>query len=249
VIDVRLRREGGPSVTLQAVPERDRIYSDEDVKAILGRALDRQRAAQPEGLSHEELLAVARDAGIPLDAVEAAAADHIGGRDAEAEALAVRKERASDFRIHLFTYIPVIAFLIFVNLMTSHYPWVLWPALGWGLALVLHARFAIYPTDVEIAHDVEARQRQRRRAEEKRRRREAKGHLRAGARDLSDAVTRGVGAILEVTAKRIHEEVDAAIGEPSAERVRVEPSVRVDSPQEPLEEEDAVDEARKARKS
>jgi hypothetical protein len=228
---------------------QERIYSDEDVKAILGRALDRQRAAQPEGLSHEELLAVARDAGIPVDAVESAAAEHIAGRHAETEARAIRKERQSNFRIHLFTYLPVIAFLIFVNLMTSHYPWVLWPALGWGLALVLHARFALYPTDVEIAHDVEARERQRRRAEEKRRRREAKRHLHAGARELGDAVSRGVGAILTVTAKRIHEEVDAATGGPSAERVRVEPSVRLGGPQESLEDEDPADEERKARRS
>jgi len=210
------------------VPDPKRVYSDDEVKAILSRAIDRQRASSPEGLSHEDLLAVARDAGIAPEAIEAAAADITVRSDTAADELAIRKERASDFRIHLLTYIPIIAFLVFVNAMTTRYPWVLWPAVAWGLALVLHARFAVFPSDVEIAHDAAHLAERRRRAEEKRRRTEDKSRrsssrsdIQQGARELGQAVERGVAVILTETAKRIHEEI-GPVAETRGRRVRVE---------------------------
>ena len=190
------------------MPAPKRVYTDDEVRAILSRAIDRQRAAAPEGLSHEDLLAVARDAGIAPEAVEAAADELTTTRAAADEEQAIRKERASDFRIHLFTYLPIIAFLAVVNLMTTAYLWFLWPALGWGLALALHARFALFPTDHEIAEDAAGRARKRRRAEEKARRKAARDDLKEGARELGHAVERGVAVLLSETARRIHEEID-----------------------------------------
>ena len=44
-----------------------------------------------------------------------------------------------DFRSHLVSYLAICGFLLAINLMTSPgYLWVMWPALGWGLAVVLH---------------------------------------------------------------------------------------------------------------
>lgn len=41
---------------------------------------------------------------------------------------------------HLFAYVLVMLFLLFINLYTSPgYLWVVWPALGWGIGLVSHA--------------------------------------------------------------------------------------------------------------
>jgi transcriptional regulator with XRE-family HTH domain len=53
----------------------------------------------------------------------------------EALALAhVRNIKA--FYMHVIQYVFVIGFLGVTNLITTpHYPWVIWPALGWGLAL------------------------------------------------------------------------------------------------------------------
>jgi hypothetical protein len=229
------------------------VYSDDEVKAILSRAIDKQRAAKPEGLTHDELLAVAKDAGISLEAVEAAAADVAAadvarGRDERAEELAVRQERASDFRIHLLTYVPVMAFLVFINVMTTHYPWVLWPLAGWGLALVLHWRFALHPTDVEIADEARERAERRRRREEKQRRREAKSAMQEGARELGHAVERGVATILSSTAKRIHEELDA-VDDPRAPRTRVAGEERrAPSEDESMEDEDPSDARREERR-
>jgi signal transduction histidine kinase len=42
------------------------------------------------------------------------------------------------FYAHLQTYLGVIAFLAFINVMTTWYPWFLWPAGGWGLGLFFH---------------------------------------------------------------------------------------------------------------
>jgi len=42
------------------------------------------------------------------------------------------------FYAHLQAYLGVIAFLAFINVMTTWYPWFLWPAGGWGLGLFFH---------------------------------------------------------------------------------------------------------------
>src|SRR5262245_8965415 len=42
------------------------------------------------------------------------------------------------FYIHLLNYLGVMAFLALINLLTTPYPWFLWPALGWGIGLFAH---------------------------------------------------------------------------------------------------------------
>ncbi len=62
-------------------------------------------------------------------------------RPSEAQVLARAKRRAAaemGFYIHFMTYLGVIAFLAFINLLTTWYPWFLWPAAGWGLGLFFH---------------------------------------------------------------------------------------------------------------
>lgn len=50
-----------------------------------------------------------------------------------------RRARAeTGFYAHLVSYLGVIALLALVNLMTTHYPWFLWPAIGWGFGLASH---------------------------------------------------------------------------------------------------------------
>jgi hypothetical protein len=229
------------------VAEPKRVYTDDEVRTILGRAIERQRTTSPEGLSHDDLLAVARDAGISADALEAAAAELSTVRETESDELSVRKERASDFRIHVFTYLPIMVFLAFVNVMTTHYPWVVWPALAWGLALALHARFALFPTDVEIANEARERGERRRRAEEKARRKATKSELKEGARELGRAVERGVAVVLSETAKMIHDEIgpDRGAKVPTGKRVRVD-DVRAQD--EELDEEDEAASERQSRR-
>ncbi len=42
------------------------------------------------------------------------------------------------FHIHLTVFVIIMTLLGFINFMTTSYPWVIWPALGWGLGLVGH---------------------------------------------------------------------------------------------------------------
>lgn len=61
--------------------------------------------------------------------------------DLEREMLRVARRRANaevGFYTHLVSYLGVIAFLAFVNIMTTGYPWFVWPALGWGVGLFAH---------------------------------------------------------------------------------------------------------------
>jgi signal transduction histidine kinase len=49
-----------------------------------------------------------------------------------------RAAAEAGFYVHLMWYATVIGFLFLINLMTTGYPWFLWPALGWGFGLMSH---------------------------------------------------------------------------------------------------------------
>lgn len=63
-------------------------------------------------------------------------------KDASDEAILKRARRRAraevGFYAHLMSYLGVIGFLALVNVLTTRYPWFLWPALGWGIGLFAH---------------------------------------------------------------------------------------------------------------
>ncbi len=50
-----------------------------------------------------------------------------------------RVEKIKSFYIHLFIYAVVMSGLIILNILTGHFPWVLFPIIGWGLGILGHA--------------------------------------------------------------------------------------------------------------
>jgi signal transduction histidine kinase len=59
----------------------------------------------------------------------------------EDEVLRRARRRAAaevGFYGHLMSYLGVMAFLALINLLTTRYPWFVWPALGWGIGLFAH---------------------------------------------------------------------------------------------------------------
>lgn len=53
-----------------------------------------------------------------------------------------RVSEIKEFYVHLIVYVGVIALLFVIDLFADgnpNYWWVYWPALGWGIAIVLHA--------------------------------------------------------------------------------------------------------------
>ena len=62
-------------------------------------------------------------------------------RSEEEQLLQRARSRAAaemGFYVHLTSYLGVIALLALINLMTTWYPWFLWPAIGWGFGLGSH---------------------------------------------------------------------------------------------------------------
>jgi len=71
---------------------------------------------------------------------EAAAA---AASDAASDALVLQRARKrakaeAGFYIHLLWYLGIVALLALINLLTTSYPWFIWPALGWGIGIFSH---------------------------------------------------------------------------------------------------------------
>lgn len=55
-----------------------------------------------------------------------------------------RVEEIKGFYLHLASYVFVNAALVIINLLTSpQYLWFIWPLIGWGVGLIVHA-FTVY---------------------------------------------------------------------------------------------------------
>jgi hypothetical protein len=55
-----------------------------------------------------------------------------------------RVEEIRGFYLHLVSYLFVNAALVIINLLTSpEYLWFIWPLIGWGIGLIVHA-FTVY---------------------------------------------------------------------------------------------------------
>jgi signal transduction histidine kinase len=88
---------------------------------------------------------VERRAGRVLDRIEEKITSKLGRGDSpasrEQRVLKRARRRAAAeaaFYTHLMSYLGVMAFLALTNLMTTSYPWFVWPALGWGIGLFAH---------------------------------------------------------------------------------------------------------------
>ena len=120
---------------------RENEYTPEEVQAILKRAveLDDHR----ERFSRDELFAMARELGLSEEAVLAAEQD-VRPTGKAAELAQARQEfiaeRRQEFKQHLVAYVCVNAFLFVINLLTApDFWWFIFPLLGWGMGLAMHA--------------------------------------------------------------------------------------------------------------
>ncbi len=119
----------------------DRSYDDEEVRAIIDRALKTRPAG---GLSHEDLLAVGAGVGLSKAAVESAATEHHEARQSELGVARVVSLRRRGVAAHGFVFLAVNAVLFAINFLTTPGQWwVLFSIFGWGLGLLLHAGFAL----------------------------------------------------------------------------------------------------------
>lgn len=195
----------------------DRRYTRDEVDAILGRALGAQK--DEGGMTHDELVAAAREIGVKPEDIERAAASVVDERRLALETEAYRRREWKGFFSHLASYVLVIAFLVFVNLMTTPYPWVLWPALGWGLGLAFHL-LGLLTADPDKRRERVARREERRRERERRERK--RRELAENAEELGVVVTKGLASVIGAAAERLEKASSERPPAPGP-HVRVEP--------------------------
>lgn len=122
----------------------DRSYKDDEVRAIIDRAL----VAQPGGeLSHADLLAVGAGVGIAPEAIERATHEVRQARLAETATKRVVSRRRRGFAVHALVFLLLNAAFFLVNFLTTPGEWwFLFSVFGWGLGLLLHAGLALPAT-------------------------------------------------------------------------------------------------------
>lgn len=201
-------------------------YNKDEIDAILARAIEHDN--QRGDLSHQDLIAAAREVGISADALEKAAAEVMAERSDRAELAVIRREQWRGFLSHLIPYVLVNGFLVTINFLTTHFPWALFPAMAWGIGLILHLMAVIRP-------DPQRLQRKLQRRRDRERRQALKEQIKANARLLEQDFGEGISAVLQAVARRIE-------GPAGARDARAR--VRVPSGQEAPFETTADDQAR-----
>jgi 2TM domain len=112
-------------------------FRSEDVQQILQRAMAEK---QQENFSEQQLQEMAAELGISFVTLQAAQQEW--QRD---KAIIKRRQVSNSYRLqkikaHFISYLVINVFLIVLNLVTSpNYFWAIYPLLGWGLGLGLHA--------------------------------------------------------------------------------------------------------------
>jgi hypothetical protein len=119
-----------------------RRYRDEDIQAIIQRALDRQDIPKGE-LTHADLLAIGEQLGLSADAIDEAAQHVVEARRADEATKRIKSSRRRWLAAHAAVFTVVNALLFTVNALTTPGEWwFLFSVFFWGLALGAHAAFA-----------------------------------------------------------------------------------------------------------
>jgi hypothetical protein len=236
----------------------------------LSRAVE-LRSPASGGLTYDEIVDAARQAGIPADAIEAAATEVETKRPVAREDDLVRDEVAArtwkarrNFALHFTAYVMIMALLAFANMQTwhdgDHTLWWVYPALGWGVLIGTHFTSVLYAyvfpdprRDERVRLELRAREERLRRREKKEKKllqtKEELGELKESAKELGVAVQRGMAVLLSDVARSIHQEVDRASRAPGGKPgVRVETKARVGEGDDGEDERDEGDERRAGRR-
>lgn len=183
-----------------------RTYSREEADEILRRAMQREGE---DGISHDDLVAAAREVGIPAAAVEAAASQ-LGEHQLVRQRMdALRGQKRRAFVRHLLTFLIVNGGVFLFDRFDGG-PWFFhYLLIVWGIVLMLLGIGQLAPSEAGLRRKAERElQRERRRAERQRWRQGGRprlSQLPGAARELESAVQDGVSALMSAAAKAIRE--------------------------------------------
>lgn len=188
-------------------------YTREEADAILGRAIERDRSNGD--LSREQLVAVAREVGVSAESVDKAIEELVSERKGREELTQLRRQAWQGFIYHLIPFAGVSTLLVLLNLVTTSFPWAMFPIMGWGIGLLSHLMAVAFPNSERLQRRLERRR-------ERERRRQYRKQVRAGAKELEVAVGQGVAALLHAAADRVNRGT-APVQADVRHRVDVEP--------------------------
>jgi len=175
-----------------------KTYTRQEADEILRRAL----AAQPasDGISHDDLVAAAREVGIPTSAVEAAAVELSDDQRLSERADHIRRRRRSAFLRHLLIYLVVNGGIFLVDRGDGGAYWFQYPLVIWGVILVVIGIGQLAPDRRSLLRRAERElDKERRRAQ----RRSSSAARKEGAKEFEAAVQEGVSSLLSVAARTI----------------------------------------------
>jgi hypothetical protein len=174
-----------------------KTYTRQQADEILRRAL----AVQPaDGISHEDLVAAAREVGIPSSAIEAAALEVSADQHLAERADHIRRRRRTAFLRHLLIFLVVNGGIFFVDRADGGAYWFQYPLVIWGVILAVMGIAQLAPDRPSLLRRAEREMvRERRRAQ----RRSQRSARREGAKEFEAAVQDGVSSLLSVAARTI----------------------------------------------
>lgn len=124
------------------MPE-SRRYDDQDIQAIIQRALEQQGGGK-SSLTHADLLGIGEQVGVAADAMERAAHEVMEARRATEATERVRSSRRRWLVAHAAVFALINGLLFTVNALTTPGEWwFLFSVVFWGLALAAHSAFAL----------------------------------------------------------------------------------------------------------
>ena len=117
-------------------------YSQEEVNRIIRRAL---KLKQEDTISHQDLIATAREIGIDAKILETAIEQERQEFKKEQIRRSRLKRRKVGFYSHLWSYLIVNGALLLINNFTPGPWWFQWSVLGWGIGLAFHFKAIYFP--------------------------------------------------------------------------------------------------------
>jgi len=137
-----------------------RSYTDDEVQAILRRAIERQQA-ESDGLGHDELVAAAREIGLDDAAIDRAVTELEHEDEGKALAAKVKARKRSAFWKHLFTYLIIVGSMLGLHFVGLAGAWVFWVVFGWGAGVLLSMPRAFREPSEQELEDASRKQNRR----------------------------------------------------------------------------------------
>lgn len=185
----------------RAVP---RTYTREEADEILRRALAEQAS---DGVHHEDLVAAAREVGIPETAIESAVSQLGEHREVVERVAKLRAEKRRAFVRHLLSFMIVNGGVFLFDRFDGG-PWFFqYLLIVWGILLLLLGIRQLAPDQASLTKKAERELEKERRRAQRQRRQTARASGKplgpGAAKEFETAVEEGVNAMLSAAAKAI----------------------------------------------